>query len=72
MVGAKKTCGMFFVSRMHADGLGTIIKTETALSVSAAMRGIMIGMASTLTSPPDIILRLEAGTREESNHSLTI
>jgi hypothetical protein len=71
-VRAMKTFGTFFEPRMHVARSRTSTKTEIMSSASAAMIGTMICMTPTMTSMPDVVLRLEARTREESSHSVTI
>jgi hypothetical protein len=67
-----KTFGTFFVPRMLVAGLRTVVKIEITSIARAAMRGTMISMAPTTTSPPYVILRRKAGEREGSSRSLTI
>jgi hypothetical protein len=71
-VRANKTFGTFFVPRMLAAGSRTVAKIEIMLSMSTTMRGTMISMVPTMTSPPGVILRLEAKMREGSSCSLVI
>jgi hypothetical protein len=64
---AKKTFGMFFIPRMLAAGSRTVAKIGIVLSVSTTMRGNMISMVPTMTSPPDVVLQLEVETWEGSS-----
>jgi hypothetical protein len=69
-VRAKKTFRMSFISKMYVAGSRTVAKIGIASSMGSAMRATMIYMAPTMTSPPDAVLRLRAGTWEQSNLSL--
>jgi hypothetical protein len=69
-VRTKETFRTLFAPRMHAVGSRVAAKTGTTLSVSTVIRGTMIYRALTMTSPPEVVLRLEAKMREQSSHSL--
>jgi hypothetical protein len=49
-----------------------VAKIGIVSSESVTMGGTMISMVPTMTSPPDVVLRLEARTWEGSNHFLVI
>jgi hypothetical protein len=53
-------------------GSRTIAEIGSVPSVSAIMRGTMISMAPTMTSPPDVVLRLEDVMKDESRLSIEI
>jgi hypothetical protein len=55
----KRTCGTSFATETHATRLRTVTKNKIAPSVNVAMRGTMIIMALTMTSPTNVVLRLE-------------
>jgi hypothetical protein len=55
----KRTCGTSFATETHETRLRTVTKNKIAPSVNAAMRGTMIIMALTMTSPTNVVLRLE-------------
>jgi hypothetical protein len=69
-VRANETFRTLFIPRMQATKLRVTSETGIASSVSTAMRGTMIYMALTMTSPLNVIHWLEPGMREESTHSL--
>jgi hypothetical protein len=71
-VRVERISGMSSIPGMLVTGLRTVAKTEIALSTSATTRGTMIIMALIMTSPPDVVLRLEIVTQEESSLSLPI
>jgi hypothetical protein len=57
----KETFGTSFVPRMHMDRSRIVAKIGTESNTRTVMRGTMIYMAPNITSPPDIILQVEAG-----------
>jgi hypothetical protein len=60
------------IAETLATGLKIIAETGSMLSARAVMRGTMISMAPTMTSPPDVILRPEDIMKEESRLSVGI
>jgi hypothetical protein len=55
-VKAEKSFKTFFILWMLATGLRIVAKREIMPIASTTMRGTMISMVPTMTSPPDVIL----------------
>jgi hypothetical protein len=66
---AEKTFETFFIPGTLMTGLRIITKIEIELIMSVTMIRTMISMAHAMTSPPDVILQLEATILEESSLS---
>jgi hypothetical protein len=71
-VRMRRTYGTSFVQETHMTRSRTIAKNEIAPSTNAAMKGTMIIMALTTTTPTDIVLRLEGVMKWGSSLSLVI
>jgi hypothetical protein len=68
----KGTYMMSFAIETHATGSRIVTKNKITSSVNDTMRGTMIIMALTMTSPTNIVLRLEDTMKRESSLSLMI
>jgi hypothetical protein len=52
----KETCAMLSTTKMHANGLKTSAKNDTASSANDVRKGTMITMALTMTNPTSTAL----------------